>query len=285
MDLNAFSTVGRLPLLAMKPAPLVVAWFNSFATSAMDCYDYLIGDPCVIPAAEERFYTERILRVPGCYLTFEVDYPVPEVAPPPCASGGPLTFGCLASQYKITTQVVEAWARILRECPNTRLLLKNATLGSDANRAFVHSQFAQFDIAAERVTLDGPAEHFAFLGTYADIDVALDTFPYNGGTTTTEAMWQGVPVLTFYGDRWVSRTSATLLRNGGLGEFVADDLDGYVQQAIALAQSPDTPAYLATLRRDMRRRLSASPACDTAALAAAMESLYAQMWRRWCDGT
>lgn len=284
VDLNAFSKVGRLPVLAMKPAPLVVAWFNMFATSGMACYDYLIGDECVIPADEERFYAEQILRVPGCYLTFEVDYPVPEVAPPPCVSGGALTFGCLASQYKITTEVVEAWSRILTECPDSRLLLRNTALGSAANRAFVHDQFARSGIPRERVALDGPAEHFGFLRTYGEIDVALDTFPYNGGTTTTEAIWQGVPVLTFYGDRWVSRTSATILRSGGLGEFVAADLDSCVRQAIALARSPDTPARLAALRRDMRERLRASPVCDTAGLAAAMESLYTQIWTRWCDG-
>src|SRR5208283_4666610 len=103
--------------------------------------------------------------------------------------------------------------------------------------------------------LDGPAEHYAFLEKYADIDVALDTFPYNGGTTTMEALWQGVPVLTFHGDRWASRISASLLYNAGLAEFVVQDLEGYVNRAILLARQADTPTLLRELRQGMRERL------------------------------
>ena len=284
VDLNAYSALGRLPIFSMRPAPVIAAWFNLFATSGMDAYDYIIGDACVIPREEERHYTEAIVRVPGSYLTFQVAYPVPDVAVPPYAARARITFGCLASQYKITTEVVEAWSWILRACPQSRLVLKNAALGSVANRRFVVELFARFGIAPEQLALEGPSPHFEFLEKYGGIDLALDTFPYNGGTTTTEAIWQGVPVLTFYGDRWASRTSASILRAGGLGEFVAPDLDSHVQQAIALATSPATPARLAELRRAMRDRLRQSPVCEAAAFAAAMEREYRRMWRRWCRG-
>src|SRR5262249_33572370 len=150
-------------------------------------------------------------------------------------------------QYKITTEVVEAWSWILNESPGTRLVLKNAVLGQPSCRDFVRSRFARFLVAADRVDLDGPAEHFAFLKRYGDIDIALDTFPYNGGTTTMEALWQGVPVLTFVGDRWAARISAAMLREAGLAEFVATDRDGFVAQAIRLARDPDTPARLDAL--------------------------------------
>jgi predicted O-linked N-acetylglucosamine transferase (SPINDLY family) len=123
----------------------------------------------------------------------------------------------------------------------------------------------------------GPAAHYEFLETYNSIDIALDTFPYNGGTTTTEAIWQGVPVVAFRGDRWVSRTSASLLRAGNLGEFVNPDLEGYIEQAIALATSPETPGKLAGLRRAMRANLRQSAVCDTETFARNMEDIYAKL--------
>jgi len=280
VDLNSFSRPARLPLFALRPAPVQVAWFNLFAPSGLACYDYLVGDAHVIPVEEEVFYSETILRVPGSYMTFQVPYPVPDVAPAPCLERGHLTFGCLAPQYKITTQVVEAWSRILRECLGSRLVVKNAALGKPAARDFVQGLFARFSIPAERVELDGPAEHFTFLERYADIDVALDTFPYNGGTTTTEALWQGVPVVAFAGDRWAARTSASLLRAAGLEQFVAADLGGFVALAVAVARDPDIPARLDALRRTMRDRLRSAPVCDVRSFARYMESAYFEMWRR-----
>jgi tetratricopeptide (TPR) repeat protein len=280
IDLNAYSRTSRLALIALQPAPVQAAWFNMFATSGMRTFDFLIGDKHVIPRDEEPFYTERVVRVPGSYLTFEVNYPVPDVVPPPCLMSGPLTFGCLAPQYKITPQVVEGWSQILRECPGSRLILKNVVLGAQAAREFVHDQFAQLGVPSERVELDGPAEHYRFLERYNDIDVALDTFPYNGGTTTMEALWQGLPVLTFEGDRWAARISASLLRGAGLGEFVAADLNGLIAQAIALARDPNVPARLGALRGTMRDRLRAAPVCDGATFARDMEEAYLEMWRR-----
>lgn len=274
VDLNGYSAMGRLPLIALRPAPVVVGWFNMYATTGMTCYDWLAGDDVVIPPEEERFYTERIVRLPGSYLTFEVTYPVPEVSSPPCLTDRAITFGCLAPQYKITKDVVGAWSTILQQVPNSSLILKNSALGSPGNRHFVHGLFEACKISPERVHLEGPSDHYRFLETYGQIDIALDTFPYNGGTTTTEAIWQGVPVVTFWGDRWVSRTSASILRAGGLGEFVGQGLEDYIALAVRLANSPDTPERLQELRRNMRSRLRESPVCDTRSFARNMERLY-----------
>lgn len=190
---------------------------------------------------------------------------------------GFVTFGCLASQYKITDEVLAAWAEILRRAPSARLLIKNADSGVAAHQRFFRDKFAAMGIAGERVAFGRPEKHFAFLDAYRDVDIALDTFPYNGGTTTTEALWQGVPVVTFDGDRWASRTSATLLREAGLGEWVADDLAGYVDQAVQWATDADAPRKLAELRSAMRERLRAAKVCDTAAFARSMEGLFQQM--------
>jgi predicted O-linked N-acetylglucosamine transferase (SPINDLY family) len=280
VDLNGYSRPSRLPLFALRPARVQVAWFNMFATSGLGSIDYLIGDHHVIPVDEEACYSECVVRVPGTYLTFEVRYPVPEVAPAPCLERGILTFGCLAPQYKITTEVVRAWATILKECPGTRLLLKNVVLGRPAARDFVHGLFDRVSIPADRIILEGPADHYSFLERYADIDVALDTFPYNGGTTTMESLWQGVPVLTFTGDRWAARISTSLLREAGLPEFIAADLEGYTALAIALAGDPGTPARLGNLRRTMRDRLRAQPVCDVSRFARNMEEVYLRIWRQ-----
>ncbi len=274
VDLNGYSRMERLPLFVQRPAPVIVGWFNMFATTGMSSYDYLIGDDIVIPPAEEQYYCEKILRVPGSYLTFEVDYPVPDVADPPCLGKGAITFGCLASQYKITNQVIEAFSEILRRVPESSLILKNSALASTRARDFVQGLFEQYEVSASRVRLEGPSDHYRFLQTYSEIDIALDTFPYNGGTTTTEAIWQGVPVATFHGDRWASRTSASILRAAGLSELVGETVEDFVALAVSLAKSSD---HLLDLRRNMRSRLLASPVCDTPSFARNMEALYTRI--------
>jgi predicted O-linked N-acetylglucosamine transferase (SPINDLY family) len=275
VDLNGYSAVGRLPVVARKPAPVVVALFNMYATSGIAAYDYLIGDAEVIDAHEERWYTETIVRVPGSYLTFSVDYAVPPVVAPPCLRNGAIAFGSLAPQYKITPAVLDAWCRILAAVPASTMTLRNTALGPAETREFVLSSFEQRGIDRERVRLHGPIAHERFLATYDEIDISLDTFPYNGSTTTMEAMWQGVPVVTFRGDRWAARQSASLLRAGSLGRFVASDQAAYEELAIELASTPDIASELAALRSTMRERLMAAPVCDTAAFARTIEAHYA----------
>ncbi len=277
IDLNGYSRFGRLPLFDYKPAPVTAGWFNMFATTGMDCFDYLIGDADVIPVDEEGGYCERILRVPGSYLTFEVGYPVPEMSPPPRHRNGVFTFGSLASQYKITDRVVECWATILQRSGDSRLFLKNAALGDEGNREHLRRRFVRHGVDTGRIELEGPSEHYEFLKAYRRIDVALDSFPYNGGTTTTEAIWQGVPVVTFYGDRWASRTSASILRAAGLSEFVAGDIGGYIDTCVKLATAPEAAAQLDTLRTELRDRLRRAPVCATQSFAREMEALYLDM--------
>ncbi len=174
----------------------------------------------------------------------------------------------------MTDEVITAWATILTRAPNSRLLLKNRALGDSSNRAALHERFRKNGVFAKRVLLEGQAEHYQFLEAYAKVDVALDTFPYNGGTTTTEALWAGVPVLSFNGDRWVGRTSRTLLLAAGLDNWCLPDLESYLDQAVAIASSSTAPAELTALRTTMRARLRASPVCDSAGLCRALERLY-----------
>ncbi|HMK85275.1 MAG TPA: tetratricopeptide repeat protein [Steroidobacteraceae bacterium] len=280
VDLNAYSFQRRLPMLLQRPAARIVGWFNSFATSGFSACDWIVGDPAVVRESEERYYCERVHRVAGTYLAFEFRYPVPEVAPPPCiAQGGEVTFGYLGSHYKLTDAVLGAWARILRAAPRARLLVKTASLDEPSTREELLERLSSRGVERARVRTEGRSEHYEFLEAYRHVDIALDTFPYNGGTTTTEALWQGVPVLAFDGDRWASRTSKSLLLAAGLEDWVLPDLERYEERAAALACDPATPTMLARLRAGMRARLKASPACDAEGLCRAMEAFYVSIAR------
>lgn len=274
VDLNAFSKPYRLGVFVHKPAPIQAAWFNMYATSGLREIDYIIGDGHVVYPNEQPFYTEQILQLPLSYLTFETNHDAPDVVfAAPCQEKGVFTFGCLATQYKITRIVLDAWAKILLQVPHSRLLMANRDVRSLQNRQYVVDQFAQRGVGKDRVEFGKPGDHFQFLTTYDAIDVALDPFPYNGGTTTMEALWQGVPVVSLNGDRWAARTSKTLMCEAGLSEFVAADVPDYIRIATSYADKSQWHR-LSELRLSMRALLSASSVCDGRRLAQAMESLF-----------
>jgi protein O-GlcNAc transferase len=273
VDLNGYSYQPRLPLFLYRPAPVQMCWVGMFGTTGLREVDWLVGDDAVIPPEEEQYYTERVARVPGTYLAFWPFYPVPDVAPPPSRASRQITFGCLSSAYKLTDPTIAAYAAILRDAPTSHLLLRNRTLDDAGSRTVLLARFAGYGVGADRLTLEGSDAHFEFLHTYDRIDVALDTFPYNGGTTTFEALWQGVPMLTCTGDRWAARTSRSLLRAAGLDDWVAGDMAGFQRAGAALANAPETPDRLAALRATMRERLRASAVCDVTGLCRSLEAL------------
>ena len=279
VDLNGYSNCERLPLFRSRPAPIVVGWFNLYATSGMECFDYLIGDDHVVKPNEERFYTEKVLRVGGTWLAFDPIENAPDVVEPPCLRKPGITFGSAASQYKITDEVVTVWSRILRKAPESSLLLKNRHLKSTATRELLRQAFEANGVSRDRIEFEGSEDYLQFLEFYGRIDIALDTFPYGGATTTTESIWQGVPVVAFDGDRWAGRLSASILRESGFGAFVASDVEGYGTLAAGLAAAQDTPGKLAQLRRTARSIIRSSRACDTQNFAQEIEGLYMKVSR------
>ncbi len=274
VDLSAYSKPERMGVYVHRPAPIQAAWFNMYATSGFIEFDYIIGDRWVIRHEEQQYYSERMLQLPISYLTFRTNHAAPDVHIELSRTIDQFSFGCLGTQYKITPQVLDAWAAILTEAKQSRIILANRELKSLCNRQYLLDQFQSRGIAPQRVTILPPASHYEFLKYYDLIDLALDTFPYNGGTTTMEAIWQGVPVLTFSGDRWASRTSASILRNSHLTQFVVDDCEAYIRLAIEFATNSNRLDSLREMRRAMRDSLVASPACDSLHLAHEMESLY-----------
>ncbi len=274
VDLSAYSHQRRMSFFLQKAAPVTIAWFNMYATSGFPGFDYIIGDKHVVLPEEEQHYVERVLRLPCSYLTFQVDYPVPDVAAPPCLKSGRFTFGSLVSQYKMTPPVINAWSNILKECPDSQLILANVDLKSPHNRTYLQDQFQSHGVTTHQLRFLPPTDHDSFLRYYDQIDLALDAFPYNGGTTTMEAIWQGVPVLTINGDRWAARTSQSLLRECHLSDFVASDVSEYIEQAVGWATNQSTWPHLATLRGTMRERLLASPVCDCELITREMEAIF-----------
>jgi predicted O-linked N-acetylglucosamine transferase (SPINDLY family) len=274
VDLNAFSASHRLDLFTSRRAPVVVAWFNMYATSGLPGFDYIVGDEETVLPGEDRFYTERVERLPISYLTFEVSHRAPPVQEPPSLTNGFLTFGSLVSQYKMTPQVMDAWARLLRKASGSHLFIANAEMKSIHNQDWLRKQFTKRGVKAERIEISGPAEHYQYLQYYDRMDIALDAWPYNGGTTTMEALWQGVPVMTLAGDRWAARTSQTLLKRAGLADWVYKSPRHLIRQASRMSAQPNTAQNLTELRHGMRERLLNSPACDGPSLARSMESFY-----------
>lgn len=279
VDLSGYTAGNRLLVFARKPAPVQVSWLGYFNTTGMQAMDYLIVDEHLAPLDEQAPFVEEPLRIPGCYLTYEIPADAPPVAAAPCLDRGFVTYGSFNNPYKIGLHVVSVWCEILLRNTSARLLMKNHAFADEGSRKLYQDHFESCGIGLERVDLLGPSTHQQVLPFYSEVDIALDPFPYNGGTTTCEALAMGVPVITMRGDRFVSRVGSTILYNAGLGDLVTHSLAEYVEKAVELGRNP---ALLAGMRDNMRARLAASTLCDTAGFTRRLESAYRDIWRRWC---
>lgn len=281
VDLSGHTAGERLMVFARKPAPVQVTYLGYFDSTGLTAMDYILGNPWVLPEAEEGLYTERPWRLPETHLCYTVSGSKVEVSDLPARQSGSVTFGCFNKFEKVNDRVVACWARILQAVPNSRLLLKARTLDDPEVGAWVRERFAGQGVAPERLILEGTSPHQSYLETYHRVDLALDPYPYNGGTTTMDALWMGVPTLTMQGDRYVAHMSESILRNVGLTDWIAADEDDYVAKAVAYAADLDG---LAALRAQLRQRLLASPLCDAPRFAHHLEQALREMWRIWCAG-
>ena len=280
IDLSGHTAHNRLPLFAWKPSPVQASWLGYFATTGVPAIDYLIADSWTLPASEEVSFTEHIWRLPETRLCFTpptVDVPV---SPLPALNNQYITFGCFNNLSKLNDAVVSLWAQILNQVPGSRLFLKTRQLSEFSVKQGITERFSVHGIAANRLVLEGPSSRVVYLAAHQRIDIALDPFPYPGGTTTVEALWMGVPVLTLTGERFLSRQGVGLLMNAGLPEWVATDPDDYVARAVRHAS--DLQA-LSALRRQLRQQMLVSPIFDARRFAQHFEAALRGMWRKWCD--
>jgi len=260
VDLSGHTSGSRLTAFAHRPAPVQLSWLGYFATTGLPVIDAVLLDDWHAPAGMEEQFVEPIVRLPqGRFCYVPVPFAPAEVAPPAFEKNGYVTFGCFNNTAKLNAKVIAVWAQILAAVPRSRLVLKWRTFQDEALCASVHQAFASHGIAPERVELRGASFHADLLKQYADIDIALDPFPFTGGLTSCEALWMGVPVVTWPQEQVVSRQTYAFLSAIGLPELAASDAGNYVRIVTALAIDTDR---LKALRMGVRERMKASPLCD-----------------------
>jgi predicted O-linked N-acetylglucosamine transferase (SPINDLY family) len=280
VDLSGHTDKNRPLLFALKPAPVQVSWLGYPGTSGMSAIDYLVMDAVTMPP-DAAWAVEAVARLPNGRFCYSPPPYTPEVSMPSARPNGVVHFGSFNNIGKIGPDVVRLWARVLDAVPGSRLILKWKELGQPKARKRLADAFAAAGVAADRLELREGSGHGAMFAEYADMDVALDPFPFGGGLTSSEALWMGVPVVTLPQDSVASRQTLAFLHGIGLDELAASSEDDYVRIAAALAADPERRAEL---RRTLRPRMAASPMNDPKAFAQGLDAAYRQMWRRWCEG-
>lgn len=276
VDLSGHTGNNRLPLFARRPAPVQVSWLGYFGTTGLPAMDWIIADRHVVPPGEERFFTEKVWRLPGSYLCFTPPAEEVAVGPLPMLDGGPVTLGAFHNRAKISPDTVALWARLLVALPQARLLLKSQEFGDFGVRQALRDRFAAHGVAPARLRMEGRSPRAEYFSSYGRIDIALSPTPFGGGTTTAESLWMGVPVVTMRGDRWAGRIGVSFLETLGLADrLVADGPDDYIAKTAALIGAPSA---LADLRAELRDAMRRSPLCAAPDFARSLEEAYRSMW-------
>jgi predicted O-linked N-acetylglucosamine transferase (SPINDLY family) len=277
VDLAQHTNANRLLVFARKPAPVQVTYLGCPGTTGLKTFDAQISDPYIDPPGETQAYsTEPIVRLPETYWCLRPLDDAPAVGPLPALANGYITFGCLSKLAKLSPSAMRLWAGILKRVEESRLLL---SAPRDANRKSVLKIFESEGVDPNRVELISAVPFHDYLALHNRIDIALDPFPYNGGTTTCQALSMGVPVITLAGKVAVQRSGVSLLSNVGLPELIAKTPEQYLQISLNLAG--DLPR-LSSLRSGMRDRLLASPLMNMPRFVGNLETIYRTLWRRWC---
>jgi protein O-GlcNAc transferase len=277
VDLTMHTADNRLLVFARKPAPVQVAYLAYAGTTGLGSMDYRLTDPYLDPPTQdERIYSEESIRLPETFWCYRPLIETPAVNALPALQTGQITFGSLNNFAKVTAPTLAAWISLMQAMPEARLLL-HANCGEHRDR--VRELFARQRVSPERLTFTDSVPWAEYFQLYHHIDVALDPFPYAGGTTTCDALWMGVPVVSLAGQTAVGRGGLSILSNVGLADLVAQDAEQYVRIARELAC--DLPR-LSHLRATLRERMQASPLMDAPRFARNVEAAYREMWRRWC---
>ncbi len=277
IDLSGHTAGNRLLVFQRHPAPVQATWLGYPNTTGLSAIDYRITDAIVDPPGTEHLATESLVRLDDGFLCYQPPADAPPVAARNEAKAGHVTFGSFNTLRKIAVPVIETWVEILREVPAATLLLKARSIADPATATRIINAFEERGIAPERIILRGPVTASSdHLAAYADLDIALDPFPYNGTTTTCEALWMGVPVITLTGNRHAGRVGTSLLSQIGLERCIANSRKDYIEIATSLANDGSA---LRVMRTGLRNQLAASSLCDAAGFCRHMEDAYEFMWQ------
>jgi len=281
IDLAGHSARNRLPVFVLKPAPVQASWLGYLGTTGVSEIDWIIADRYMAPTHLPTDLVEDVWRMRDSYVHLSVPAGDVALGGMPAAVLGHFTFGNFNNLAKMTDTVVALWARVLHAVPGSKLFLKCPQLKEPAVGQHTVARYAAHGITADRLILEGPSPRAELLAAYNRVDIALDPFPYTGGTTSLEALWMSVPVLTLRGDRFMSRMGETLLTNAGLPDWIADDADHLISLAVAHAADRKTLARLRV--GDLRRQVLASPLMDTERFVRDSEEAFWGMWKHGQD--
>ena len=280
VDLAGHAGTHRATVLAYKPAPIQVTYCGYPDTTGIEAVDYRLTDWISDPPGVEGNYVEKLVRLPDGFLCYRPPEELPEIGAPPAMAGNGVTFGSFNREFKVSRKTYDLWCRILQSVPGSRIIIKSIAGSDPETREYQYGQFESRGVARERVTLVGfiPGQQDHMAG-YRAVDIALDTYPYHGTTTTLDSLLMGVPVITLSGYNHASRVGASLLTQVGTPEFIACSEDEYVARAVELAG--DLPR-LAQLHASLRSRLLASTLCDGPGFTRKFEYALRGMWCHWC---
>ncbi len=279
VDLAGHTAGNRLGAFVYRPAPVQATYLGYCATTGLSTMDYWLTDAILMPPDSPELSTETALRLPRCWICYQppADCPSPAVTR---GAGEALTFGSFNHYSKITPAVVSTWSRILRELPQSKLMIKNQQMEDPALQEALRRRFAAEGIDARRLRLEAATPDY--MTAYNEVDIGLDPFPRTGGATTADALWMGVPVITLAGHFVIERQGLSMLMALGLErDLCATGKDEYVRLAVELARAPERRHEL---HRNLRRRMMESPLCDPEGLARALESAYQAMWQGFLEG-
>ncbi|MBR0974166.1 MULTISPECIES: tetratricopeptide repeat protein [Bradyrhizobium] len=277
IDVSGHTTGNRLQTFARKPAPIQATGFGHATGTGMQTMDYVLADPVFIPPSVRHLFAEKIHDLP-CLITIE---PVSDQQPSelPMLRNGYVTFGVFNRIYKISDHAIRVWSRLMSELPGSKIIIKHGLLDDQLLRDSLVARFVAQGIAEESITCLGTTSRNDHLLAFGQVDISLDTFPQNGGISTWESLYKGVPVVAKLGNGASSRAGASIVAAVGLGDWVAEDDDGYIEIARKFATQPD---HLAKLRADLPARIAASPAGNVEIYTRELEAGYRQFWRDYC---
>lgn len=277
VDLSGHTLGNRLLVFARKPAPVQVSWLGYGYTTGLSAMDYFIGDVLFSPPGSESLFSETVYRLPQAPWAYQPQEDAPEPGPLPARQRGYVTFGCVSTAIRINEPLIAAWAAILRRLPEARLRLDTSIFRDPGVRRDYQERFAALGVPAAQLDIGFTSPVWQ---VYQNVDIVLDCFPHNSGTTTCEALWMGLPVVTLADRPSVGRFGACILSAIGRQEWIASDPADYVNRAVALAQDV---AGLERARTSLRASMRSSPLLDHAAFARVMEAAYRDMWQQWCS--
>ncbi len=275
VDLAGHTGGSALKTFSYRPVPVQASYLGYFASTGLEAMDYWISDEMAHPIDTDEPSTEHIYRLPRCSLCYLPSDKAPPVSPCPSTTDQ-VTFCSVSDIAKLTPEVIETWSRILQALPESQLLLTTRALSEPKNRQLILDRFAKHVISDKQLRMHSTLSHKEWLENYAQVDIILDPFPRTGTTTTSEALWMGVPVITLAGSRYVARASATVLNAVGLDELITDSRESYIDKAVSLARDPE---HRTKLRASQREMMQNSPLRDGKGLALAMEDAFRNMWK------